>query len=962
MPKDAGGMYYYAVYFARFDGNLIYQDLLFELRRAYFEGGQRQKNKVMREYNGVDYRYSYVLETGSPLKWKKMSGHRLVEKSVPMDDGSYRIVTQDENRRMVKCTYFDMGHCWLKTEYFLPEERKLAASLAPLEDGSVLELKDFLRSGEGENACVLYPCEIPQDLTELNLLNSSAGIPDVLCKTNLGDFYFVKKEERERRKKVLEAIRSGNCAPRPLLIPERQEELMENREHEGGFTVHVDPPAPLPEEKELQELRAGVKETIRRYDEAVQLGDDVSNGAPVQEEHDSVFSSVEPEGGDETTEATVPLILGQQEKTGARRYNVFVQPMVKNPYGSTSLQEETASQPVLQAVESNNERAEKYSDALDSVYGQSPYVMKSVCSGAVNGCPYLAQGKMTIRVSDEESYYYFGEVIDNLREGRGRTAMQNGMTAYEGGYEGDRREGFGTYYYKSGKLCYAGQWHRNQRHGMGVSFRPNDGTVHVGTWKEDVPVGMGSRFDGEGNLLFAGRWENGLRQGAGISYHAKDGRILVGQWKDDVMTGRGTEFDPAGNLLYSGEWKDGERHGKGVEYDNQGEIVYSGAWKHGRYEGKGVLHRSDGHRVEGEFLAGCVSGIASEYDENEQKIYYGSWRDGCYEGTGCRYFPGGGRYEGVFHKGKPFGALEGYDANGALVYRGEWQDDEFSGKGCYYAGEEMVYEGNFAHNRYHGSGRAYEHGKCVYSGEFQDNLRSGFGVSFRGGLPEYAGQWCDDRYDGVGILYEEGEARYAGCFVQGKRHGRVNILQKGRVCAEGIYEDDALVYVRQYHPETGTLEYEGNLFEGRLSGMGCTYTPFGEKLEEGIFSGGRLVRGMKVSLKELPELPEAELPELQLYQTLRYGPEYAVEFATTEGIYSGQLKGGIPHGAGTLLCSDHRFTGLFKNGNPCGEGVVYRNDGTTLEGEFYREEKAETIPMQFADSICYYYRPATKKE
>ena len=71
----------------------------------------------------------------------------------------------------------------------------------------------------------------------------------------------------------------------------------------------------------------------------------------------------------------------------------------------------------------------------------------------MNGCPYIAMGKMSICVSPEECYYYFGSVEDGLREGRGRTAMMDGGTAFEGGYLHDQRDGFGTYYYKSGSFA-----------------------------------------------------------------------------------------------------------------------------------------------------------------------------------------------------------------------------------------------------------------------------------------------------------------------------------------------------------------------------------------------------------------------------------------------------------------------------------------------------------------------------
>lgn len=43
-----------------------------------------------------------------------------------------------------------------------------------------------------------------------------------------------------------------------------------------------------------------------------------------------------------------------------------------------------------------------------------------------------------IIISAEESYAYFGDLLNGMREGNGRTEMTNGHTAYEGGYHEDQ--------------------------------------------------------------------------------------------------------------------------------------------------------------------------------------------------------------------------------------------------------------------------------------------------------------------------------------------------------------------------------------------------------------------------------------------------------------------------------------------------------------------------------------------
>ncbi|NLG92447.1 MAG: hypothetical protein GX485_02610 [Clostridiales bacterium] len=145
---------------------------------------------------------------------------------------------------------------------------------------------------------------------------------------------------------------------------------------------------------------------------------------------------------------------------------------------------------------------------------------------------HLEKATKRIVISAEESYLYFGKVINGLRQGRGRTQMQNGYTAYEGDYVDDKRDGFGAYYYKSGKICYVGDWKANRRDGLGISYSSRDGTIFFGRWKDNIPTGNGAAFDAEGNLIYTGEWKNGMRHGHGTEY--KNGEIVfTGEFRED---------------------------------------------------------------------------------------------------------------------------------------------------------------------------------------------------------------------------------------------------------------------------------------------------------------------------------------------------------------------------------------------------------------------------------------------
>ena len=266
----------------------------------------------------------------------------------------------------------------------------------------------------------------------------------------------------------------------------------------------------------------------------------------------------------------------------------------QEPKSSMNTAQDSKLQEVTGAAASEDKtKQSRYTVAVQKANGKTlctqevlRHTISTLESSAVKHMPESKR----IVVSEEESYLYFGRLIDGLRQGRGRTEMENGFTAYDGYYRDDKRDGFGAYYYKSGQICYVGDWKENQRDGIGVSYTPHGENIHVGRWSEDKPVGTGAIFDGDGNLSFAGKIENGMRQGVGISYKVEDGTIFVGKWKDNVPTGKGSEFDGDGNLIYTGMWKDGKRHGFGTEYNKEGKIVFTGEWENDQYL-DGVLYQ-----------------------------------------------------------------------------------------------------------------------------------------------------------------------------------------------------------------------------------------------------------------------------------------------------------------------------------------------------------------------------------
>ena len=162
---------------------------------------------------------------------------------------------------------------------------------------------------------------------------------------------------------------------------------------------------------------------------------------------------------------------------------------------------------------------------------------------------------------------------------------QDGVTAYEGGYQDGKRQGFGTYHYKDGSLCYAGFWNDDKKDGLGVSFRHEDQALHVANWQSGSPDGFVSLFDRDGNFKFGGNMIAGKKEGAGISYSQEENQLSVHQWRDGKRTGLGASFHSNGSLRYYGMWKEGLPHGNGSAFDPDGRILFTGEWVAGVQSG-----------------------------------------------------------------------------------------------------------------------------------------------------------------------------------------------------------------------------------------------------------------------------------------------------------------------------------------------------------------------------------------
>lgn len=953
---------YYTVYHRGYDTIRFDTDVLLKLRKQYFENGGKLRDKVVIESNGETYKFVFTMEPDHTLKWKKYSSSAQLERVVQDTDGCYHIESKNENGAVYKNTYFTTSHKWLKTEYFSEgNETNPKVTLIPslIDNTSVILKYDTDLS---KAPVILYPCKTPASKNILKALVKQIGKPEISAQTSTGYTYFGTNEECAVWNNTLNAITATQRKP---LVPEKKPEIKENvavnqynkpenTPKRNGFVVDAE--------------RFASYDMNNKSEIDIDISDSNISEKPLQSA--VLNSSVAFEAKNETKTPIAeqaPLIT-----------NTVPTPVTVGTNAYDDIDSKIENMNVTEMIQSTDHLVldEPPTVSPENLTPQAAGVthVSAYNGGAQNEVSYDYEEKPTLQlpivdkvipVSDTENYYYYGNLRNGKRYGQGRTAMQNGRTAYEGRYAEDKRDGFGVYYYKTGKICYVGNWIQNRRNGMGIAFRPSDESVYIGKWDDDCPVGMGARFDNNGNLVFAGNWENGARNGAGISYNTDDGSIFISRWENDSPTNYGTRFDKNGNLEYIGYWENGKRHGTGIQYGEAGIVIYTGDWLNDKYHGTGRLTLKNGNIVEGSFIDGKISGAAIETDCNGAVVYRGEWSNNKYNGLGRIYIKNGSWYEGRFIDGAPIGVLSGYDKDGALIYEGEWKDNCYHGKGVQYKDGEKIYEGDFAQGIRHGIGREYEDKICIYIGGFSGDKRNGFGMSYHNGKPQYMGKWKDGLYSGSGVLYDNGTPVYAGQFSDGMLNGRINEIHDGKVIRESIFVNNSCTYMREYSPDGTCLSYEGNVKDGIREGMGCSFNNYGEKTFEGIFKDNKPFKGMQISLKELEPLKYYEQLKDTDYEKFRNGIEYVIELNISGGIYSGQTVSGKPNGLGTILYSDHRYTGAFENGAASGEGILYKGNGDEINGVFYNSPGENKKEVVFDYGVTYYYtekRPEQTEE
>lgn len=123
------------------------------------------------------------------------------------------------------------------------------------------------------------------------------------------------------------------------------------------------------------------------------------------------------------------------------------------------------------------------------------------------------------------------------------------------------------------------------------------------------------------------------------------------------------------------------------------------------------------------------------------------------------------------------------------------------------------------------------------------------------------------------------------------------------------------VYTKKYTDDSGNVfEYDGEMVNGKLNGMGKETCKDGSVVDEGYFVNGILQNGKRTTPGGY--CYEGEFKNTELYGIIIAEPSGKGKAKYVDGvIYEGDFKDSIPHGKGVMTYPDGKVEkGNFKNG------------------------------------------------
>ncbi len=574
----------------------IKNDIYANIIMRYLRSLSPVTNRLYRVAEGNKYEYTYSFIPSQPLSWRVIKNRRIIEEIEYLSDGKYCLNYYDDAGNDLKRVIFSSRHTWLKTNYYSSiYSDNLVCSVVPKElNGETV----VLMYPTGATYPETYYClkQPTNDVVYFRVMKRTPS-PEVSALTNYGVMHFACEETAniyhqilaEEETKFAEenkpeifttdddiaggfnfSVESFSENNRSVFNLSEALEFGENpvegdeSELSSSLCADEEETPSLTEDDSIDNLVISIDndEPYSLEKNITDLLDIIENATDIHIDSKDVFADMD----DEVIENTVSDESVDMPDTSDTIDTIFENDIVIDEDISATVisvtEEATEAQDVEEISEKPGDMLE-YTDEdiddyvrslIDSLLINAKNAVNEYQKGADDNfeaeltreegklSPAVAINTISNSLEDadklidngDEKYYFFGSFTDSGRNGRGKTLMENGMTAYEGDYLDDKRHGKGAFYYRSGDLCYYGDWSHNKREGFGIGVSSDTGIAHIGKWEENKPTGLGVRFDRNGNFLYLDTKSHAVNGGIRVTGFT-DKSVILEVWDEVTL-------------------------------------------------------------------------------------------------------------------------------------------------------------------------------------------------------------------------------------------------------------------------------------------------------------------------------------------------------------------------------------------------------------------------------------------
>ncbi len=506
-------IFFYGLSLKNRDASDVRSDIFANILMKYLRTLKPVSNRLFRTADDFRYEYNYSFIPSKPLSWRVIKNRRVIEEIEYLSDGKYCLNYYDDLGKDSKRVMFSNQHRWLKTNYYSSVNGvSILCSLVPKEqDGETVILQ--YTTGDSYSK-VLYCCPVASCKEVLDNVLARVPEPELMALTNFGILYFAVEETFNIYKQILiEEEDKYSEAHKPEVFT-TEEDIAGG----FGFTLEsFDSTSQAPSIFNLSEAQELTDDNYPVYEEKSEVAEDsciFESVSDAQEDFsvDSDISNIIKTISDATSiKVDESLVLHSEQSSDLSEDESITSEPVVNSVSATELldmEDPDIDDYVSSLIDSilldaKSSASELLIDREGSFTAGAQETLQSDNSSEIHKS-FIDENipDQTIE-SNGSSYFYYGALTDDgKRDGRGKTLMASGVTAYEGDYKDDMRHGVGSFYYKDGSLCYWGGWSRNMRKGFGLGISSETGVAHIGSWNNNKPTGIGVRFDSDGRFMY----------------------------------------------------------------------------------------------------------------------------------------------------------------------------------------------------------------------------------------------------------------------------------------------------------------------------------------------------------------------------------------------------------------------------------------------------------------------------